>query len=105
VIYLLNNTVFEQGDEIAVERRPHPNPDQARLQEIARQASAGGSGCSLHDQDYIKQAVCDTPALSLAYRKAAYFAREAAGHLDGFAPETGCASLLELVDQVLQRPR
>ena len=105
VIYLLNNIAFEQGSEIAIERHPTPNPDQARLQEIARQASTGGRGCSLHDQEYIKQAVCDSPTLSLAYRKALYFAQEAAGYLDGFAPEKSCTALLGLVDQVLQRHR
>jgi geranylgeranyl pyrophosphate synthase len=105
VIYLLNNTAFEQGSEIAIERRPSPNPDQARLREIARRVPAGGRGCSLHDQDYIKQAVCSTPALNLANRKALHFAREAAGCLDYVTPETSRTTLLALVDQVLQRHR
>jgi heptaprenyl diphosphate synthase len=107
VIYLLNNTAFEQGSEMAFERSPAPFPDQARLQEIARQAprpeGTRRRGCNRYDQDYIKQAVCNTPALNLAYRKALFFAREAAGYLDEFAPETRSASLLGLVDQVLQR--
>jgi heptaprenyl diphosphate synthase len=101
VIYLLNNMAFEQGSEIATGHRPASKPDQARLQEITRQAG----DCSLSDQEYIKQAVCNTPALSLAYRKALYFAREACGLLGGFAPEPSYPALLGLVDQVLQRQR
>jgi heptaprenyl diphosphate synthase len=103
VIYLFNNMAFEQGGEIAIKHCPASKPDQARLQEIARQAATGGRGCSLPDQEYIKQAVCNTPALDLAYRKALNFAREAAGRLDGFAPDTSHPILLGLVDQLLQR--
>jgi geranylgeranyl pyrophosphate synthase len=61
--------------------------------------------CNRYDQDYIKQAVCNTQALNLAYRKAQHFAREAARSLDGVTPETRRMALLGLVDQVLQRHR
>ncbi len=107
VIYLLNNIAFEQGSEIAIERRPTSFPDQARLQEITRQAPTGGRGCNRYDQDYdyIKQAVRSTPALSLAYRKALHFSQEAIGCLDSVTPETRRTALLGLVGQVLQRHR
>jgi heptaprenyl diphosphate synthase len=136
VIYLLNNTAFEQGSEISFKRSVAPFPDQGQVQEIGgqtphqvRSAGPGAAsaasritaqpegmqrtgehstmwrGYSLDDQDYIKQAVCSTPALNLAYRKAVHFAREAAGCLDGVAPETRRTALLSLVDQVLQQYR
>jgi heptaprenyl diphosphate synthase len=99
VIYLLNNTTFEQGSEMAFDI-PASFPDQNHLREIARRAP---DGCSQYDQDYIKQAVCNTPAMSLAHRKALHFAREATECLAGVAPETRRTALVGLLEQVLQR--
>ncbi len=98
VIYLLNNTAFEQGSEITFERSPDPFPDQSRLRKIAQ-----GNGSSQYDLGYIKLAVCNTPAISLAHRKAMYFAREAVGCLGSVIPEPRRTALIGLLEQVLQR--
>jgi heptaprenyl diphosphate synthase len=109
VIYLLQNELFEFGNDMAPGGGMAPGgvptalPDRSRIREIARRGSR-----SEDDLDYIRRAVCATPALELARLRALHFAREAGRSLEQgkrlFQEKTG-AALLGLVEQVLQRQR
>lgn len=111
VIYLLQDLLQDgrSGPDggMAPGGVPAALPDRSRIREIAKRGSR-----SEDDLEYIRRAVCVTPALDLARLKALHFAREAAGCLErGEHPERmerpvqekTRAALLDLVKQVLQR--
>ncbi len=101
VIYLLQNFACEQGSELADgNSNPVSLPCRARLREISRSGS-----CAQPDLDYIRQAVCQSPALGQARQKALDCARQAAACLAGITPETTRQALLDLVEQVARRQR
>ncbi|MGD0153708.1 MAG: polyprenyl synthetase family protein [Thermacetogeniaceae bacterium] len=101
VIYLLQYFAFEQESELAAgNSNPVSLPNRARLRKIARSGSYAQP-----DLDYIRQAVCQSPALGQAHQKALDYARQAADCLAGSTPETTHQALLGLVEQLAQRQR
>ncbi len=100
-IYLLQNFACEQGSELADgNSNPVSLPGRTRLREIYQNGS-----CAQPDLDYIRQAVCQSPALDQARQKALDCARQAAACLAGITPATTRQTLLDLVEQVAQRQR